>query len=190
MSDKTEFLRRYEPLVDDWAAFVQACEAPLPVVVWANPLRIEALSDLNRAAGLPVAEVGERSDPRLAAGQMLAVRLRARGYACDELDWYPGGLKVAGLDKPGRTLEHHLGLYHVQEEASLVPVVVLDPLPGERILDLCAAPGGKTAQISVAAGATPPVVAHDLRVARETVLPVGEPENHYRVGTRCDVVFG
>ena len=170
MSDKIEFLRRYEPLVDDWAAFAQACEAPLPMVVWANPLRVEALSRLNRAARLPVVDVDEGSDASAAAGQMLAARLRARGYACEELDWYPGGLKVADLDKPGRTLEHHLGLYHVQEEASLVPVRVLDPRPGERILDLCAAPGGKTAQIAIAAGATTTVVANDLRVDRLRAL--------------------
>ena len=170
MSDKIEFLRRYEPLVDDWAAFAQACEAPLPVVVWANPLRVEALLRLNLAAGLPVVEVDEGSAASVAAGQMLAARLRACGYACEELAWYPGGLKVAGLDKPGLTLEHYLGLYHVQEEVSLLPVRVLDPRPGERILDLCAAPGGKTAQIAIAAGTTTTVVANDLRVDRLRAL--------------------
>ncbi len=170
VNHKTDFLRRYEPLVDDWTAFVQACETPLPVVAWANPLRVEAISRLNRAAGLPVVEVDEESDPSAAAGQMLATRLRARGYACDELEWYPGGLRLTDLDKPGRTLEHYLGLLHVQEEASLVPVRVLDPRPGERILDLCAAPGGKTAQIAIAAGVTTTVVANDLRVGRLRAL--------------------
>jgi hypothetical protein len=181
-------LRRYEPLIDDWNAFAVACARPLPLVLWTNPLRTEALARLNDHDGIAVAahpQVGDNGEAarRAAAGYaavpgdshpvpgaLLAARLEARGHECTPLGWYPGGLKVSNLDKPGLTLEYVLGLYHVQEEASLIPVRVLAPRPGERILDLCAAPGGKTAQISVAIACRGTVVANDVRVDRIRAL--------------------
>jgi NOL1/NOP2/sun family putative RNA methylase len=48
----------------------------------------------------------------------------------------------------GNLTEHVLGYIYVQEAASMIPPVVLDPQPGERILDMCAAPGSKTTQIA------------------------------------------
>lgn len=186
-------LQRYRPIIDDWAAFVKACERPLPLVVWANPLRAEALRRLNLHDGVEAAEGGgpesmapapgeapaaaraEDSAKRSAAGagaaaDLLAARLRARGYHCERLAWHAGAMKVTGLDKPGLTLEYLIGLYHVQEEASLIPAEVLAPQPGERILDLCAAPGGKTAQMSVATACRGTIVANDVRIDRIRAL--------------------
>lgn len=172
-------LRRYEPLVEDWRAFVDACARPLPAVLWANPLRAAVLARLNRHEGLVyrareaggegAGSGGEAGGPDVAAA-LLAARLQARGYDCRPLGWYPGGMRVTGLDKPGLTLEYFVGLYHVQEEASLIPVRLLAPQPGERILDLCAAPGGKTAQISVATSCRGTLVANDVRVERIRAL--------------------
>ena len=48
----------------------------------------------------------------------------------------------------GNTLEHILGYIYVQESASMIPPIVLGPKPGEKILDMCAAPGSKTTQIA------------------------------------------
>ncbi len=48
----------------------------------------------------------------------------------------------------GNLIEHALGYIYVQEAASMIPPVVLDPQPGEIILDMCAAPGSKTTQIA------------------------------------------
>jgi len=167
MAMEIENLLRYEPLIDDWQAFVAACDQHLPVVVWANPLRREALRRLNFADGI---ECDPTSADVTAEAALLAARLRARGYVCEPLGWHSGGMKVSGLEKPGLTLEFLLGLCHVQEEASLIPVRLLAPRPGERILDLCAAPGGKTAQISVAMEGRGVVVANDLRVDRIRAL--------------------
>ena len=159
-------LRRYADLIDDWAAFARSCESTLPVVIWTNPLRTRVLERLNDADGIapqPGASSADRQSP-------LAARLRARGYDCRELGWYPGALRVEGLNKPGLTLEYMLGCYHVQEEASLIPAMLLEPRAGERILDLCAAPGGKTAQMAVTAGFAGTIVANDVRIDRVRAL--------------------
>lgn len=50
---------------------------------------------------------------------------------------------AAGLDPL-----HEAGAYYIQEPSAMAPVALLDPQPGERVLDLCAAPGGKTTQIA------------------------------------------
>jgi len=47
----------------------------------------------------------------------------------------------------GNTLEHSLGYYYVQEAASMIPPIVLDPKPGDLVLDMCASPGSKSTQI-------------------------------------------
>lgn len=59
------------------------------------------------------------------------------------------------LDSPhkaGSDPLHHAGAYYMQEPSAASAVTVLNPLPGERILDLCAAPGGKSTQIAAAIG--------------------------------------
>lgn len=48
----------------------------------------------------------------------------------------------------GSTIEHSLGYFFVQDGASLLPVLVLDPKPGMRVLDLAAAPGGKATHLA------------------------------------------
>jgi NOL1/NOP2/sun family putative RNA methylase len=49
----------------------------------------------------------------------------------------------------GNLIEHHLGYVYIQESASMIPPVVLNPQPGELVLDMCAAPGSKTSQIAM-----------------------------------------
>jgi NOL1/NOP2/sun family putative RNA methylase len=67
------------------------------------------------------------------------------GYSVFE--WYPLGL-VLDVESPGKLLANLLGYMHIQEEVSIVPPLILDPQPGERVLDLCASPGSKTTHIS------------------------------------------
>lgn len=53
-----------------------------------------------------------------------------------------------GNARLGQTIEHAMGAYYVQAKAPMLAVEVLAPQPGERVLDLCAAPGGKATQIA------------------------------------------
>lgn len=126
-------LERYRAIVDDWDAFVAACARPLPTDARINTLRTtpEALRD----------------------------RLARRGVTVEPSSWDPC---VVRSSRPiGRTAEHWLGLFYLQERVQATPVLALDPRPGERVLDLCAAPGGKTIDIALRMQNTGCVVANE-----------------------------
>jgi NOL1/NOP2/sun family putative RNA methylase len=60
----------------------------------------------------------------------------------------PMGFLIHDPLKAGADPLHHAGAYYMQEPSAMSAATVLAPRPGERILDLCAAPGGKTTQIA------------------------------------------
>lgn len=62
--------------------------------------------------------------------------------------WEPMGYYYDPSARPGLHPYHEAGVYYLQEASAMAPVQLLDPRPGERVCDLCAAPGGKTTQIA------------------------------------------
>jgi len=117
-----ELFPRYQTRIPEWDRFAEACLSPAPITLRANPFRTTP--------------------------QALADRLQAAGFEIDVLEWDPHLLRV---NRPvGRSLEHWLGHFYVQEANQALPVIALDPQPGETVLDLCAAPGGKTTQAAAA----------------------------------------
>jgi NOL1/NOP2/sun family putative RNA methylase len=64
------------------------------------------------------------------------------------LPFYNNGFLLQEKTRFGNHITHNLGMIYIQEIASMIPVVVLDPKPDEVVLDLCAAPGSKTTQIA------------------------------------------
>ena len=62
--------------------------------------------------------------------------------------WEPMGYYYDPDARPGLHVYHEAGVYYLQEASAMAPVALLDSQPGERICDLCAAPGGKTTQIA------------------------------------------
>jgi len=70
----------------------------------------------------------------------------------------------------GRSLEHLLGYYYVQEISSMLPVIALNPNPNEIILDLCSAPGSKTTQIAAKMENTGVIIANDFKLGRIKIL--------------------
>lgn len=62
----------------------------------------------------------------------------------------PGTFYVEESHRAGADPLHHAGAYYMQEPSATAAVAALDPQPGERLLDICAAPGGKSTQIAAA----------------------------------------
>jgi NOL1/NOP2/sun family putative RNA methylase len=116
-------LERYRPLVEDFGAFVEANLAPEPV-------------NLRVRTGLVEPDALERS-------------LAAQGFELESVPGLPDLRKVvSGPHSVAQTLEHWLGLFTIQQAVMSVPSLALAPRPGERVLDLCAAPGGKTTHLA------------------------------------------
>ncbi|WP_243108281.1 RsmF rRNA methyltransferase first C-terminal domain-containing protein [Butyrivibrio sp. X503] len=69
-------------------------------------------------------------------------------YITGKVPWEETGFYYADDAAPGKHPYHEAGLYYIQEPSAMAPVAYLDVHPGEKILDLCAAPGGKTTQIA------------------------------------------
>ncbi len=79
----------------------------------------------------------------------LEVRLREKNIIMEKIPWLPHGYWILSSPIPiGATHEYLRGYYHIQGPASMLPPLVLDPRPNELILDMAAAPGGKTSYIA------------------------------------------
>ncbi len=70
----------------------------------------------------------------------------------------------------GRTLEHLLGYYYVQDISSMLPVIALQPQRHEKVLDLCASPGSKTTQIASHMTNTGTIIANEPSLGRIKIL--------------------
>ena len=83
------------------------------------------------------------------SGAELEMRLALHGAKLSKIPWLRDGFMVEDSKfSLGASFEYLLGLYSLQEAAAQYPVEILAPRPGERVLDMCAAPGGKTTQIA------------------------------------------
>lgn len=74
--------------------------------------------------------------------------LRVMPFPLQKISWAREGYYYDAVSQPGRHVLHEAGAYYIQEPSAMAVVEALAPKPGERILDLCAAPGGKTTQIA------------------------------------------
>ena len=137
-----DVLSRYESLIDDFEAFEAACQEPLPSVVRVNTIKATV-----ERARQGLAEVGVAAEP---------------------VDWHSGLLEMDG--QPGGNWPYSHGWLHGQEEVSAIPALVLDPQPGERVWDACAAPGSKTTQIAALMDDSGLVVATDNNLGRISAL--------------------
>ncbi|HEA46414.1 MAG TPA: RsmB/NOP family class I SAM-dependent RNA methyltransferase [Candidatus Pacearchaeota archaeon] len=70
----------------------------------------------------------------------------------------------------GRSLEHLLGYYYIQEIASMLPIIALKPKPEETVLDLCAAPGSKTTQMAAEMENRGTIISNEISLRRMKIL--------------------
>lgn len=100
------------------------------------------------------------------------------------LPYPPAGFQVTGGPRPGRHPYHAAGLYYLQDPAAMAAAQLLDPRPGERVLDLAAAPGGKTTHIAALLRGAGVLVANEIHPGRAREL-IGNLE---RCGVRNAIV--
>ena len=112
----------------------------------------------------------------------LALALMKRGVSLDPLaGWSKVGLKIMESPVPvGATPEYLSGHYMLQSAASMCPVLALAPQPKERVLDMSAAPGGKTSYIAQLMRNTGVIFANDLRSDRQKATVA----NMHRLGVK------
>lgn len=98
--------------------------------------------------------------------------------------WEPNGFYYGKEDAPGKHPYHAAGVYYIQEPSAMAPAAYLDAQPGEKILDLCAAPGGKSTQIAAAMRGEGLLISNEIHPARAKILS----ENIERMGIRNAMV--
>ena len=94
----------------------------------------------------------------------------AEPFVEDPVPWSPLGRYLKPGARPGAAIAHWAGAYYIQEASAMLPAAVLDARPGESVLDLCAAPGGKSTHIAAAMDNRGLLVANDPEPARAKVL--------------------
>ena len=99
--------------------------------------------------------------------------------------WAEGGFYLRPGARPGASVAHWAGAFYLQEASAMLPAAALKARPGERVLDLCAAPGGKASQIALAMGGEGVLVANEVDAARARVLSA----NLERLGVTNAVVL-
>lgn len=144
----------------DIVDFMEASESPRPLTIRTNTLKTRR--------------------------RQLAEALITRGMNVDPIDkWSAVGLVVYDSSVPvGATPEYLAGHYMIQSASSFLPVVALAPQQNEKIIDMAAAPGGKTSYIGAVMKNTGTLVANDLKRDRIKSLVA----NIHRLGLRNAVV--
>ena len=105
-------------------------------------------------------------------------------FSLNQVPWETNGFYYDSQDTPGKHPYHEAGVYYIQEPSAMAPVPFLEVTPGDRVLDLCAAPGGKSTQIAVALKGKGLLVCNEIHPARAKILS----ENIERMGVRNAVV--
>ncbi|MFW6385500.1 MAG: SAM-dependent methyltransferase, partial [Halodesulfurarchaeum sp.] len=136
-------LARYEPIVEDFDAFLDALHRPLPTTVRVNTIK---------------------ADP-----DRVEAALESEGISVECRHWNRTVLELT-VEKPGNTWSYVHGWIHGQEEVSVVPPVVLDPQPGEVVWAAAAAPGGKATQMAALMDDRGLVIANDDNLGRLSAL--------------------
>jgi len=144
---KPAFIERYSKLTD-WDAFYKY-----------------SLSFLRRSI---------RINTLMGSVEEIKKDIEAKGWKLEQIPWCKEGFWISHPERRdvGNLLEHHLGKVYIQEAASMIPPLVLNPQPGEVILDMCAAPGSKTTQMGAMMQNKGLIVANDNKGIRMQSLGI------------------
>lgn len=151
-----EFLNRMkEILQDEYGAFLSCYERPEYHALRLNPLKTDRERFLGRTE-----------------------------FTLQPVRWNENGFYYEKKDAPGKHPYHEAGVYYIQEPSAMAPAEYLEAKPGERILDLCAAPGGKSTQIAACMKGRGLLICNEIHPSRAKILS----ENIERMGVTNAVV--
>lgn len=91
-------------------------------------------------------------------------------FVGENVPWEPMGYYYDPNARPGLHPYHEAGVYYLQEASAMSAVALLAPEPGERVCDLCAAPGGKTTQIAGRMGGEGFLLCNEINPKRAKIL--------------------
>ncbi|HLC88926.1 MAG TPA: RsmB/NOP family class I SAM-dependent RNA methyltransferase [Candidatus Nanoarchaeia archaeon] len=144
---KPGFIQRYSPLTD-WEEFKR-----------------HSLSFLRRSI---------RINTLVTTIKETKLSIEKKGWKLTKIPWCKEGFWIEHPERRdvGNLLEYHVGKIYVQEAASMIPPLVLNPEPGDLVLDMCAAPGSKTTQMAAMMKNKGIIVANDYKGDRLSSLGI------------------
>jgi NOL1/NOP2/sun family putative RNA methylase len=162
--------RMQEMLEDEYDAFLQSFEQERYQALRINPLK-NGIHGMNGIGNLGEA----RAEVRTVVPEVMT-----GAFHLTPVSWESNGYYYAKDDLPGRHPWHEAGAYYIQEPSAMAVVPLLEVKPGEKVLDLCAAPGGKSTQIAAYLQGKGLLVSNEIHPARARILS----ENIERMGVR------
>ncbi|MBW1783445.1 MAG: RsmB/NOP family class I SAM-dependent RNA methyltransferase [Deltaproteobacteria bacterium] len=141
----TAFFEAYRDIIPDFTGFQESLCSPMPTQIRINSLRIDptSLIELLEAKGIHLMQAFRKYDTLCLA---------------------------PGLSSPGNLLEYFLGYIHPQALTSAMAALVLSPKEDAYLLDMCAAPGGKSSHCAQLMNNTGLIVSNDLYIRRHPAL--------------------
>ena len=91
-------------------------------------------------------------------------------FEIEKIPWIPNGYYYKEGTFPARHPYYAAGIYYLQEPSAMTPASRLPVEPGERVLDLCAAPGGKATELAARLRGRGVLVANDISASRARAL--------------------
>ena len=140
----TSYFRRYADFIPEYDSFMEAVSSPHSRAIRVNTLKTSIDECISRL---------REQDACLTPFE-----------ACQYL------FTISNMERPGNSLEHALGYFHVQALSSSLAAIALDPRPDDRVLDLCAAPGSKTTHLAQIMRNRGAIVANDRKWGRLSAL--------------------
>ncbi|WP_343799937.1 RsmF rRNA methyltransferase first C-terminal domain-containing protein [Bacillus carboniphilus] len=110
--------------------------------------------------------------------------LKITPFTLEKIPWVKEGFFYGTEDRPGKHPFHEAGLYYIQEPSAMAVGEMMDAQPGDKVLDLCAAPGGKTTHMAVGMQNKGFLLANEIHPLRAKILS----QNIERMGITNAVV--
>ena len=110
--------------------------------------------------------------------------LNKKIFSFSPVKWCPTGFYYPADERPGRHSYHHAGVFYIQEASAMAVVECADIQHGDKVLDLCAAPGGKSTQIATKLDGTGLQISNEIVPNRAKILS----QNIERMGIKNAIV--